>query len=156
MAGLGKYRDTNERAFNELDKDGFDAYMAERYAFVRQKMTEREEYMCNKQTPSGPYVNISSFEMGGKKDLDNKLRLDLVPLELEEEVAKVLGFGAKHYGDGNWEKGIPLDHLLAASKRHILKFKKGEILDTESGLHHLSHAVTNLMMALVLELRGKI
>lgn len=61
-------------------------------------------------------------------------------------VAEVLTFGAAKYGDRNWEKGIKVERLFAATMRHITAVANGQELDPESGLPHLAHAVTNLLM----------
>jgi hypothetical protein len=102
-----------------------------------------------------PYENITEFETGGKKDLQGKLRVDLITPEMKEGLAKVLGFGSQHYGDRNWEQGVPVDQLLAAAERHMMKHLKGELNDEHSGLLHLEHALTNIGMAVTLIKRGK-
>jgi hypothetical protein len=102
-----------------------------------------------------PYENITEFETGGKKDLQGKLRVDLITPEMKEGLAKVLGFGSRHYGDRNWEQGVPVDQLLAAAERHMMKHLKGELNDEHSGLLHLEHALTNIGMAVTLIKRGK-
>ena len=40
----------------------------------------------------------------GKKFDGDKLRFDLIPAVAEEEIAKILTFGAKKYGPDNWQK----------------------------------------------------
>lgn len=75
----------------------------------------------------------------GKKFDQDKLRWDLVPWEPLEEVVKVFTFGAKKYGDRNWEQGIKWLRIFAAQMRHLSGFRKGEKADHESGLHPLAH-----------------
>ena len=84
----------------------------------------------------------------GKKDAKDKLRTDLVPYEWGEALAEVLTFGADKYGDHNWKKGIPYSELIGAAERHILAFKKGEQQASDSQLHHLAHAVVDLLMVM--------
>lgn len=74
----------------------------------------------------------------------NKPDLTLVPPELTEAVAQVMGFGCTKYGRSNWLGGMEHHRVLAACMRHINKFLKGEEIDPESGFPHLWHAVTNL------------
>lgn len=83
-----------------------------------------------------------------RKDDSGKLRFDLVPPEFDEALAEVLTFGAKKYGDRNWEQGAGIDgeRLFAACMRHLTRVRRGELLDQESGLPHLAHAATNLLM----------
>lgn len=69
-----------------------------------------------------------------------KERYDLIPAEPLSELAKVYTFGAKKYGDRNWEKGLTWGRVFAAIMRHLWKFWRGEKFDEESGLHHLAHA----------------
>lgn len=76
----------------------------------------------------------------GKKHDDGKLRYDLIPHEVEEELAKVLTFGARKYDDNNWQ-GVGFDRYLAALRRHLAADRRGELLDEESGFLHLSHAL---------------
>lgn len=71
---------------------------------------------------------------------NEKIRLDLLPVESLEEIAKVLSFGAKKYEDWNWAKGFKWSRLLGATMRHLFSFARGEDVDPESGLSHLAHA----------------
>lgn len=82
----------------------------------------------------------------GLKLDQNKLRIDLVDPEFVEQVASVLTFGAKKYAPNNWQKvEDPVNRYYAACMRHLMAWRKGEKIDPESGLSHLSHAATNLM-----------
>ena len=90
--------------------------------------------------------------MKGIKHDKDKVRTDLIEPDFIIEVAKVLTHGANTYGDWNWsqlENGI--DRYYAALLRHILSWRNGEVYDKETGLHHLSHAATNLMFIQYLE-----
>ena len=80
----------------------------------------------------------------GKKFDGDKLRTDLLPVSALTELAKVLGFGAKKYGDHNWKAGIDYNRLYGATLRHLLAWWDGEDNDTESKLSHLSHAMCNI------------
>lgn len=84
--------------------------------------------------------------MTGQKFDTEKPRMDLIPPWMEEEVAKVLTFGAQKYGPENWRTLENLEkRYIAAALRHINALKKGEQLDGESGLSHAAHAVCCLM-----------
>lgn len=91
----------------------------------------------------------------GKKFDEGKPPFDLLPYEALAETAKVLAFGAKKYGRGNWAKGINLSRLCAASLRHTYQFLSGEDDDIESGINHLAHATCGLMFALTLIKQGR-
>jgi len=84
-------------------------------------------------------------ELGSKYD-EGKANFSLIPPETLEEIAKVFTFGAKKYGEYNWQHVKPHQRYEAAAMRHIIADKKGEKLDPESGLTHLSHAITSLIM----------
>lgn len=80
--------------------------------------------------------------MTGKKFDDGKLRYDLVPPVVLEQLAAVLTFGAKKYGDNNWQHVPNADsRYYAAMMRHVEATRGGEVYDEESGLPHLAHAL---------------
>lgn len=62
-----------------------------------------------------------------------------------EAVARVKEFGANKYGDDNWRHGgKPDSEYLDSLDRHLDAFLKGQMFDTDSGCHHLGHAIWNL------------
>lgn len=98
---------------------------------------------------------------GTKHDKD-KTRYDLLPPEALEAIAQVLTFGAKKYGDRNWEKGIEKGRLIRAALSHTLKWwsavlSKDEAarLDDETGLSHLAHAACCVIFLLTYEIRER-
>lgn len=97
---------------------------------------------------------VIRFIPSGTKFDAGKPRMDLVPPEPIEAIAKVLTFGADKYGARNWEKGMPWGKVLAAMFRHVYSWMRGERLDPESGYPHLWHALTELMFLVTYEARG--
>jgi hypothetical protein len=87
-------------------------------------------------------------ETGGERRNVGKLRFELIPPSWGRALAAVLTKGAAKYADRNWEKGLPLLQTLASAERHIAAYKAGQDVDPETGLSHLAHAATNLLMAL--------
>lgn len=88
----------------------------------------------------------------GKKNDEDKNRLDLIEPEFIEGVGEVLTFGAKKYEPNNWQNvDDAQDRYYAALLRHLFAWRKGEKNDEESGLSHLKHAATNLMFLLHFE-----
>lgn len=92
---------------------------------------------------------------GTKLDSDKvkpSLLLDDMPLAIHE-ILKVLQFGAKKYSEGNWLK-VPngINRYRNAADRHRLAIDE---LDDESGLLHLAHEATSVLMLLELKLREK-
>lgn len=81
-----------------------------------------------------------------------KPKLHLVPPEAIIEAATVFGFGAEKYGENNWRKDIakfPYSRHYSSIMRHLFAFHSGEDLDPESGLPHLSHALTQMMILIM-------
>ena len=93
--------------------------------------------------PEKPYY--PSAPCGGRKDDAGKLRLELVPAEFIEWIAKVLQHGAEKYGEGNWQQGIDIKRLKGAFLRHYYAFEKGELIDPDSGLPHIDQAAVNAL-----------
>jgi len=90
----------------------------------------------------------------GVKYDDGKIRLDLISTLAEEEIARVLTFGAKKYSAHNWRLGLPWSKLLRAARGHINSFMRGEDLDDETGIVHLAHAGCCIMFLLEYYLTG--
>lgn len=76
----------------------------------------------------------------GRKDDQEKIRLDLIPKSLLYAVGSILTFGAKKYEARNWEKGIKWGRVFAALMRHMWSWWSGENTDPETGKSHLWHA----------------
>jgi hypothetical protein len=91
---------------------------------------------------------------GGTKHDGGKVQLDLLPLDVTWEWAKVMTIGARKYAPYNWEKGFQYSRVFAALKRHIDLWYVGEDTDEETGLSHLAHAMCCLSFLLAFWLRG--
>lgn len=91
-------------------------------------------------------ITKPSQAITGRKDDQEKNRLDLIEPEFIEGVGKVLTFGADKYEPNNWQKVEDAeDRYYAAVLRHLMAWRKGEKTDSESGLSHLDHAACNIM-----------
>jgi hypothetical protein len=88
----------------------------------------------------------------GRKYDTGKLRWDLLPIDCVEDVVKILTFGAEKYEPNNWQ-GVEngRDRYFAALMRHLSASRQGQLIDEESGLSHLSHAMCNIVFLLWLE-----
>ena len=75
-----------------------------------------------------------------------KLRYDLIPPHVIEQLAAVLTGGAVKYGPNNWraDGGMAWTRCYASMMRHIQAWYQGEDTDPESGLSHLAHAMCNI------------
>lgn len=90
-------------------------------------------------------------QLGIKYD-DGKLRFDLILPEFDEAVAKVLTFGAAKYAPNSWQHvDDRRNRYYASLMRHLNAYRKGEKLDSESGLSHLAHAACNVMFLMYAE-----
>lgn len=85
----------------------------------------------------------------GMKFDDKKLRPSLLPVESLVGITEVLEFGAKKYDIDNWKQVDNGEHrYFNALMRHLWAYQSGEIVDDESGLHHLKHAGCCLLFML--------
>lgn len=98
-----------------------------------------------------------------KKHDAGKVRMDLVPLDVIEEIARVFTFGCTSveaggagYEEGSW-KDVPeaFKRYKAADLRHLAADARGETLDPVSGLPHLAHHAWNAIALLWLHMHGK-
>lgn len=93
--------------------------------------------------------------MSLKYDQD-KPRWDLLPIEPIEEVVKALTYGANKYADNNWKTVEPfVERYYAAMMRHIVEWRKGNLIDAESGLSHLTHAMCCMLFLMTKEVGKK-
>lgn len=76
----------------------------------------------------------------------------LVPPFAMEELARLLTVGAKKYSPNNWQKVKPKKRYYAAAGRHLFQYmsavlrgKKSEQYDDETGIHHLICVACNVM-----------
>jgi len=88
---------------------------------------------------------IILLSKGTKHDHD-KDRWDLLPWDISQDIVKVLTYGSKKYTPDNWKKVKPFkDRYFAACMRHLSAWRNGEIINNETKMPHLTHAITNLI-----------
>lgn len=90
------------------------------------------------------------------KQDNGKPMWDLLPFGPVGEIVKVLTFGAEKYGPENWRM-VPdaKNRYFAALMRHITAWWDGEMVDPESGLHHLAHAGCCLLFLTWFDTQGE-
>ena len=98
--------------------------------------------------------NLMGDEKGVKND-SGKSRMSLLPIEPLTEVLTILEFGAIKYEPDNWRYvDNARTRYFDAAQRHILAWWQGEQTDSESGKHHLAHAVCCLVFLMWFDLVG--
>ncbi len=93
---------------------------------------------------------------GGKEGVkfdSGKLRMDLLPPDALEALARILTDGAEKYGEYNWSKGMKWSRPYAALLRHLMAFWAGQDNDPESGHPHLWHVLTNAVFLTSYQIR---
>ena len=91
---------------------------------------------------------MSKEKVGRKYDAD-KPRWSFLPWEELEEAVLVLNFGAKKYGENNWQKVKNGERRYQdAALRHMKAVMTGEQNDSETGRHHYAHAICSLLFCL--------
>lgn len=87
-----------------------------------------------------------------------KAPIHLVPTLAIESAARVLEFGAKKYGENNWRDDINTtawSRSYSSLQRHLMSYWNKVDTDPESGLLHLDHALTQIMILRVAYEEGK-
>lgn len=76
----------------------------------------------------------------------------LIPPEALYDIARVFRFGAEKYGYNNWRDdghNTQANRTYSSIQRHLNAFWSGEDIDPDSGLPHLAHATTQLMILMI-------
>lgn len=88
-----------------------------------------------------------AYETGAvREERKGKGRCDLLPACALLRLARHYENGVEHYGDRNWEKGIPISVMLDSGIRHLLKY-----LDGQKDEDHLAAAAWNILGAMWME-----
>lgn len=81
------------------------------------------------------------FSTGAQRDSQkDKSRPDLISPVFLDRLGTLLAKGAEHYGERNWEKGMPLSRFLASAFRHLL-----QTIDGQEDEDHAIQCAFNLM-----------
>lgn len=78
------------------------------------------------------------------KQTAGKPRMDLIAPHFLEAIGEVLELGARKYSSWKWMDGAPYSAWLAALKRHLNRWEKGEPVD-EEGFYHLAAVAVHAM-----------
>ena len=86
---------------------------------------------------------------GGLRYDEGKPRLELLPTIALEDIASVLGAGAKKYADHNWARGMSWSKVLGCAQRHLAKLQRGLDFDlNETECFHAAQVAINMMFIL--------
>lgn len=76
----------------------------------------------------------------------DKVRLDLVEPDFILGVGRALTYGANKYEAESWKTvKNRRNRYYGALMRHLMAWRKGELIAADSGIAHLEHASANLM-----------
>lgn len=76
-----------------------------------------------------------------------KSRVELIPTYSLLLAGEVFGYGANKYEPWSWmDSAITSERTYGSVLRHLYAFAGGRDIDPESGLPHLGHALTQLMI----------
>ena len=119
---------------------------------VQRQLDEQQIASGLKQQWNGPKFQVKrEIPSSGRKDDQDKTRVDLLDAEFLEDVGRVLKHGAQKYSQGkvsgehNWRGGIAYSRLIGAAMRHLLAICRNEDIDPESGLPHSAHLGCSVM-----------
>jgi len=83
---------------------------------------------------------------------EGKIRHDLIPPWVIDEIAKVYTYGTIKYNDDNWRKGLTWKkNVIGPLQRHLNKWLRGEKIDTESNCHHLAMVIWQCIALMLYE-----
>lgn len=113
---------------------------------------------CNDCTCDDP-TNCPKLEViklptdGVVKDDSGKTRYELLPWDSLKQVADVFGYGADKYFDNSWrtQDAATYNRTFGSVMRHLTEWQMGQDVDPESGLNHLAHAVSQLLILMYVE-----
>jgi hypothetical protein len=70
---------------------------------------------------------------------EKPVRYDLMPTVGLRRLAETMAEGAAKYGDGNWQRGIPIENCVNHALAHVIAYAGGDRSED-----HLGHAMANL------------
>lgn len=117
-------------------------------------MVEHTEHDAGNQDSQGSKADFV-LHVDTRPDNPMKFDHDAVPVQLLPTislvcVAKVFGYGAKKYAANSWRnretKAVSWMRTYGSIIRHLLMWAAGQDKDPESGMSHLWHAGTQLMI----------
>ena len=101
----------------------------------------------NDDMPEGLEKNYGKSANGAMRaSIGTKIKVNLVPYELQVMAALGLNYGADKYEPRNFEKGLSALDLTESIRRHNDAFQQGEDIDADSGLPHIALIASSVAM----------
>ena len=104
-------------------------------------------------------TNVALRDAANPKDVlgVKKVSLTKLPPVAVLHAAHALMVGAARYGPYNWrDKAVRATIYVDACERHLNAWLDGEEMATDSGVHHLGHAIACLAILLDAQAAGKL
>lgn len=106
-----------------------------------------------------PKLAPKKLDGGGLRFNSGKLRVDLVPADVIEALAEVLGHACTKrvppYPERNWERGMKWSNVVASLERHLLDVKLGREFDPSgTGLRSSALLLCNAVFLCAFDIRG--
>jgi hypothetical protein len=126
---------------------------------ARDKVKAIVNFKVMKERADLAYAQTASVAL---RKNEGKIRYDLIPVEWEEQLAKLLTAGCLKYSDRNWERSVGKPESVewrqkcyASARRHIAAWQRGEITDPEHKelIHHLTAAAWNFLAIVFYDIR---
>ena len=136
----------NGNYFYSFGDKSFVIYDDGRRESIRDGVTTADEFLSFDNSDGYEILwQREKIEVGKKFD-SGKNRFSLLPKGAVNKIIDVLEFGAKKYDVDNWQQvENAKTRYYDATMRHIDLWWNGEKTDSETGIHHLAHAATNLL-----------
>jgi hypothetical protein len=97
------------------------------------------------KTDNGKKSDDSEDIQAADRHNDGKLQWSLVDFECLEPLVRALEYGEDKYSSFNWKKGMPQTKIIESLLRHTFAYLGGEDNDSESGVSHIGHIMSNAM-----------
>jgi len=116
--------------------------------------TNGELLSCDKFKPMNYQPTDETIEEPPPGPMNKELKIDegkpnwsILPFEAIEFIIPAFEVGLKKYGGPfTYRGGINFSELYAAAMRHLTSWYLGEDIATDSNVHHLAHAMANILM----------
>lgn len=97
--------------------------------------------------PKAPVTKLRITENPKESEGRKKPPIHLIPPRVIEEISLALQEGANKYGEYNWRKiGVRHSTYYSSTFRHLIAWFEGEDIDSDSGLSHITKAISGLIV----------